>query len=863
MREFAYKYITYFFVYGLLFFCSAAIGQEKSQSNSKTASLKDSVIALPFEFKNNQEGSLFLNLPSLKEITFDREKNRYVIKEKIGNATISTPLFFQEEDYKKYRLNQDIRSYYKQKISALNKDKEGSKEAQKNLLPTYYVNSSLFQTIFGGNAIEVSTKGAIDVRLGVLYQNIENPQLSQQNRKTTSFDFDQQVTASISAKIGERLKVAANYDTKSTFDFQNMVKVEFIPTIPEEISSKFKKAKDKVNEVKSLKDGFESTKEDDIVRKIELGNVNMNVSNNLIAGSQSLFGLKSKLQFGPTTITSVFSQQKSETKTVTAEGGASVNEFSLQSSQYMANKFFFLSHYFRNNYNSALAKFPLINSPVNIIRVEVWITNRGTNTTDVRNIVALTDLGENGFDYYDSSKSNITSQGVNPIYTNGFYPDNKANSLIDIMEREGIRSIGTVKSSLPSMEQGTDFTMLENAKKLAPNEYTFHPQLGIVTLNRQLTDGDVLAVAFQYSITGVLDETGKVKVFQVGELSSDGISTDENLVLKLLRSEIKQPGERIWDLMLKNSYSLGAYQLQQEGFLLDLLYKDDRTGVAINSLQNAQTEGVADKTILNLVGVDVLDQNNFEKTRGDGYFDFIEGITVISENGTITFPSLEPFGRDMEARLDDEDSQFVFNELYTNTQTNAQNNYQNKDKYLLSGYYKSDASNGISLGAFNVPKGSVKVTSNGILLTEGADYVVDYLSGRVQIINPAIEASGAPVQVSLENNTLFNQQTKTYVGIDVEHIFSKKFQMTGTYLNVNERPLTQKASFGADPINNTMYGMTFNYDSEVPWLTKMVNRLPNQDTDVPSQLTVRGDFAYMRPGTPRGIDLEGEATTYI
>lgn len=859
MREFTHKYSSYFIVLGFLFFCNSVSGQDKLKNNTTTTSVKDSLVSLPFDFNEDQEGSLFLNLPSLKEVDFDRENNRYIIKEKIGNTTLTTPLFLQEEDYKKYRLNQDVKSYFQQKISALNKDKEGSKEAQKNLLPTYYVKSGLFQTIFGGNAIEVSTKGAIDIRLGVLYQNIENPQLSQQNRKTTSFDFDQQVTASISAKIGERLKVAANYDTKSTFDFQNMVKVEFVPTIPEEISSKFNKAKDKVNEVKSLQDGFESTKEDDIVRKIELGNVNMNVSNNLITGSQSLFGLKSKLQFGPTTITSVFSQQKSETKTVTAEGGASINEFSLQSSQYMANKFFFLSHYFRNNYNSSLSKFPLINSPVNIIRVEVWITNRGTNTTDVRNIVALTDLGENGKDVYDNNLSNITNVEVTPSMSYPYLnPDNKANSLNDLLTSEGIRSIGTVKSTLPSsMEQGADFTMLENAKKLAPNEYTFHPQLGIVTLNRQLTDGDVLAVAFQYSITG------SDQVFQVGELSSDGVSTDENLVLKLLRSEIKQPGERIWDLMLKNSYSLGAYQLQREGFLLDLLYKDDRTGVAINSLQNAQTEGVADKTILNLVGVDVLDQNNFEKARGDGYFDFIEGITVFSENGTITFPTLEPFGRDMEARLDGADAQFVFNELYTNTQTNAQNNYQNKDKYLLSGYYKSDASNGISLGAFNVPKGSVRVTSNGILLTEGADYVVDYLSGRVQIINPAIEASGAPVQVSLENNSLFNQQTKTYVGIDVEHIFSKKFQMTGTYLNVNERPLTQKASFGADPINNTMYGMTFNYDSEVPWLTKMVNRLPNQDTDVPSQLTVRGDFAYMRPGTPDGIDLEGEATTYI
>lgn len=795
------------------------------------------------EGKEIKEESLFLKLPTAKEVIYDPHSKRYIIKEKIGDVEVNTPLFMSTTEYKEYRLKEDMRSYYKDKISALNSDKEGSKEAQKNLLPTYYVNSSLFKTIFGGNQIEVNTQGSIDIRLGVLYQNIENPQLSEENRKNTTLDFDQQVTASIGAKIGERLKVTANYDTKSTFDFQNMVKVEFIPV---------------------MTNGFESEEEDDIVRKIELGNVSMDVSNNLITGSQSLFGIKSELQFGKTKITSVFSEQKSETKTVTAEGGASLNEFELQTSQYSANKYFFLSHYFRNNYNDALEKYPLINSSVNILKVEVWITNRGSTTTDVRNVVALTDLGEKGVDYYTDSETGIKKPNISnaEVLVSGTYsyenPDNTANTLNSVITDTRIRNIGTVKSALPvSMKQGSDFTILENAKKLSANEYSFHPQLGVLTLNRNLTDGDVLAVAFQYTITG--NET----IFQVGELSSDGIASDENIVLKLLRAEIKEPGKRIWDLMMKNVYSLGAYQLQSEGFLLDVLYKDDETGVAVNTLQNATTAGVSSQRIMNLAKIDILDQNNFEKANGDGYFDYVEGITVDSETGSIMFPTVEPFGRDMEALLDPADAEFVFNELYTNTQANAANNYQNKDKYLLKGYYKSDASSGISLGAFNVPRGSVTVTSNGIVLTEGADYVVDYLSGKVQIINPAIEASGAPVQVSLENNSLFNQQTKRYVGIDVEHKFSDKFQMTGTYLNVNERPLTQKVSYGADPIDNTMLGMSFNYDSEVPWLTKMVNKLPFQDTDVPSQLTVRGDFAYMLPGTPDGVDIGGEATTYI
>jgi hypothetical protein len=430
--------------------------QTTSRAQTQSEQVKDSLLNLPYGFKSHQKGSLFLNLPLVKEVVFDKELNRYVIREKQGDTVVDKPLFMTFEEYEAHRLREDISKYYKDKISAFNAQKKGSELAQRDLLPTYYVNSKLFRSIFGGNTIELNTQGTIGLRIGGLYQKIENPQLSEENRKNFNLDFDQQVTASIAAKIGERLKVTANYDTKSTFDFQNMVKVEFIPSMPSQFSQlneKFNNVKSKVDnlsqkvgnlsqkvgevqtkisDVKSLSEGYDSKDEDDIVKKIELGNTNMNVSNSLISGAQSLFGLKSVLQFGKTKITSVFSQQNSQAKTVTAQGGASLNEFELQTTQYEANKHFFLAHYFRNQYNKSLEQFPLISSPVNIINVEVWVTNRSTNTTDVRNIVALTDLGEKGDDVYDPNRSNITNEAV--VSERGAYsydyPDDRANDLI-------------------------------------------------------------------------------------------------------------------------------------------------------------------------------------------------------------------------------------------------------------------------------------------------------------------------------------------------------------------------------------------------------------------------------------------------
>jgi cell surface protein SprA len=45
--------------------------------------------------------------------------------------------------------------------------------------------------------------------------------------------------------------------------------------------------------------------------KIEVGNVSMPLNSSLIRGAQSLFGVKTQLQFGKTTIT-VFFTQKSQ-----------------------------------------------------------------------------------------------------------------------------------------------------------------------------------------------------------------------------------------------------------------------------------------------------------------------------------------------------------------------------------------------------------------------------------------------------------------------------------------------------------------------------------------------------------------------
>ena len=812
----------------LLFVCHTIIKAQTTlpivatKDTSKVAIQADS-LKLKYPFTSEQSGSLFLSDISQTEITYDATLKKYIIIEKIGDYQIKRPVYLTPEEYEKYKLKKDMLSYYKNKISATNSKKIGSLEAQKNLLPTYYVKSDFFESIFGGNTIEVNPQGSVLVKMGMLYQKVDNPQLSERNRSSFTFDFNQEISASIQAKVGTRLKVGAQYDTQSTFNFQNQIKLEYTPT------------------------------EDDILQKVEVGNVSMPIKNSLIVGAQSLFGVKTQFQFGKTKVTGVFAEQKSQSSTVAAQGGSTIEEFELQASDYDENRHFFIAQYFKDTYNAALKDYPLINSAINITKIEVWVTNRNATTTDVRNIVALADIGE-------SNQANI---GPANVVSNAgpLYPSNNANTIVDILTLDNaVRKIATVGNGLSpyAMQQGRDYSVLENAIKLRPDEFTLHPQLGFISLSRRLADSDVLAVAFEYTISG------DSNVYKVGEFTSDGITAPNNIVVKLLRSEIISTQIPMWDLMMKNIYSLQTYRMQQEGFRLELLYEDDATGVSINVLQNAQTTGVAEKTLLNLFDIDRLDQSQFVTPEGDGYFDYVEGATVNSEKGFIIFPTVQPFGEDLELKLTNTaDANYIFKELYNITKSEAKNNYQQKDKYLLKGYHKSESSNGISLGAYNVPQGSVKVTSGGRELVEGVDYVVDYQMGRVQIVNPSLEASNAPIEVSVENNAAFNLQTKRFLGIDIEHKFSDKFVAGATFLNLNEKPITQKTLYNQEPINNSIFGLNASYGTEVPFLTKLVNKLPNVNTDVMSNFSIRGDFAYLKPGSPKKIEQNGEATSYI
>ena len=800
--------------------------------------------------------------------TYDPLTNRYIYTEKIGSFNINYPVILTPKEYYALVAKENLRSYYKQKIDAFDGKKVGADDAQKNLLPEFYVKSDFFESIFGSNVIEVNPTGNVEMDLGVLFSKQDNPSFSPRNRSNFTFDFDQRISLSLLGKVGTRLQVTANYDTQSTFDFQQLIKLEFTPT------------------------------EDDIIQKIEVGNVSMPLNSSLITGAQSLFGVKAQLQFGKTTVTGVFSEQKSQSNTVVAQGGGTVEEFELFIRDYDENRHFFLAQYFRDTYDNALKNFPFINNKgLQITRIEVWMTNRSNRTENVRNIVALQDLGES--DKVGSTVNVLAAPGALPNNkNNAFDPTNIDGTAPNSQLNQNIRDVATVQAGIEvaNTKEGFDYAKLENARKLTNGqEYTLNADLGYVSLNQRLNNDEVLAVAFQYTLGG--------KVYQVGEFANDGIDAtnvttngqgqvtsvvNSNLVLKMLKSSITNVTQPVWDLMMKNIYDTGAYNLSQDDFKLNIFYNEASPlnfitpvganfNVDING--NPVTGATDDKDLiqnaplLRVFNLDKLNFNNDPQTRGDGFFDFVPGITVIPQNGKIVFTSAEPFGQylfnvlgggdyDNEASYNDDQNKYVYDVLYKSTKTAALEEVE-KNKFKLKGRYKSTGGDGIPIGSFNVPRGSVRVTAGGRVLVEGIDYTVNYNLGRVQILDEALKASNTPIEVSTENNAVFGQQTRRFTGINVEHKFNENFVLGGTLLNLNERPITQKANYGTEPINNTIFGLNGNYSTKVPFLTRLANALPNIDTDVESNLSLRGEFAYLAPGAPKGTDLNGEATSYV
>ena len=257
----------------------------------------------------------------------------------------------------------------------------------------------------------------------------------------------------------------------------------------------------------------------------------------------------------------------------------------------------------------------------------------------------------------------------------------------------------------------------------------------------------------------------------------------------------------------------------------------------------------------------------------DGVFDFIPNVTINPALGKIIFPVVQPFGKDLLAAFGSTPSNatpYLYQQLYDSVPTVALE-FPQFDRYIIAGTYQSSTSSVISLGAFNIPQGSVKVTAGGQQLVENQDYTIDYNLGQLRIINQNILASGLPINVSFENNSLTGFDTKTLFGTRMDYYVNDNLKLGLTYLHLSERPYTQLLNVGEDPISNGILGLDANFHSQADWISKALNALPFYSTKANSSITLTGEVARLFPGHSAVIgsqgqvyidDFEGAQSTY-
>jgi cell surface protein SprA len=736
-----------------------------------------------------------------QDVIYNDTLDRYIIGNKVGGTYVDAPIMMTPEEYRQWSAKQAMNQYYRSKNDEIYK----AKGKEKFDFSDMHFDLGPAEKIFGPGGVRIKTQGTAELKFGATMKNIDNPSLPIRNRKTTTMDFDEKINLNVNGKVGDKVNMNLNYNTDATFDFDSQ-------------------------NLKLKYDG----KEDDIIKLVEAGNVSFPSNSSLIKGASSLFGIRTDMQFGKLKLQMVASQKKSSTKSVSSKGGVQLTPFEIDAANYEENRHFFLSQYFRDKYDAGMKTLPNIMTGIQINRVEIWVTNKTGTTTNTRNIIALTDLGENENVY-------------NPMWgVSGSVPSNSANSEYSTMVNtysaaRDIDQTSTVLDGISNFVGGSDYEKLESARLLNSSEYTVNTALGYVSLKTSLQTDQVLAVAYEYTYGGT--------TYQVGEFASDITDTNKALFVKSLKNTSNNPAQGNWKLMMKNVYYL-ASSVEKDKFRLDVKYQSDTTGVYLTYIPETQ---VKDQTLLKVLGADRLDNNN--KAHSNGYFDFVDGYTV--SNGRVFFPEAEPFGKYLYNYLVNKGvpattaAKYSFTELYDSTKTVAKQ-IAEKDKFELVGQFRGTSANVISLGAYNVPQGSVVVTAGGVTLTEGSDYSVNYNAGEVTILNQSIIDAGTAVNVSLESNTDYSQQRKTMFGLNWEYDFSKNFQMSGTVQHLSEQSLTNKVNMGSEPLNNTLWGINLNWKKESQWLTNMLDKLPLLHLTQPSNISFTGEFAQLIAGQSHG-----------
>jgi cell surface protein SprA len=742
------------------------------------------------------------------EVRPDSTYSRMTARETVSGLTVRIPLTVDYLSYRQERLRYDLARTWRELLRLRQQEQAASRGLLDLRIEVPGGRSSAFSTLFGAPTVSLRVNGQADIDLGLSIQNNRDPNLPPQQQKRIDPLFGQNIRLGISGGIGDKLTVSTDWDTQRMLDFENRLKLQYI--------------------------GYE----DEIIKRIEAGNVSLQTPSQLISGGQALFGIRSDLQLGPVRLSTVFSQQDGERARIVLDGGVEENVFELKATDYEDDTHFFLGFYFRNRWGigpgQAFSRPPTILAEVQITDVEVWVLRQSQQRLqeNERDAVALLELGEAG-------ESRPPDPALDRFSDAVLERLRLSNQVTDILERElGVSPRAYVQGTFLRLEPGRD--------------YTFDPNLGYISLRTSLSNFQAVAVAYRY-----VDASGRL--VEVGDFARGGGSSGSQinrLVLKLIRPTNPVPGDPSWDLVLRNIYRLPGSNFRAGELQLDVVYRkpglpESRT---LPGLDIRQRDG-RPVSLLQLTGLDRLNDN--QAPQPDDRFDFLPGYTINEREGRLLFPVLEPFGSTLRqaiyqaaaerADLKELENTLVFDALYRETRVEARRDP--RDVYFIKGRSRGSARQQYSLGAGlgGVVEGSIRVLSGGVLVPPSA-YTVDYITGTITFTDPTYLQPGRQIIVEFEQQKAFRLQQKTLLGLRADYDAAENLKLGATFLQLGEQPIADKNRIGEEPVRNLIWGLDGNYTVESRWLTRLLDVLPLVQTKAPSKLQVRGEVAQLVPG---------------
>lgn len=736
-----------------------------------------------YPFPSSLPKLFYIQLPDEKTYVQRDSAGTYSSQRLLYQMQVALPHVMSFEEYTERSKESSIRQNWKQLV----REQRAQDLQQRGLLDFNFDipggEESAFTTIFGKPEVNLSINGTANMNVGASIQRTENPEIPEPQRKQVDPTFEQNLKLNIQGTIGDKLSIQTDWDTERDFDFMNRLNIVY--------------------------EGYE----DEIVKRLELGNVSMQTGNSLIRGGSALFGVKSIAQVGSLTLTSVLSQQEGEGNTETITGGAQEQDISIRPSDYESDRHFFLDFFTRQEFEGNVSNPQQQGQALQLTEVNVWALRETSQSQEgERQAIALGDLGVNqsGSTY---SPPDEDQDAFSDAMLEQYRDPAEGVSAADF----GVEPETFVEGYFVPMQEGVDYTLNRN--------------LGYISLKRNLGARQALAISFKYRDP----QTGQT--ISVGDVSQGG---SNRIFLKLVRPQTVTTTNMLWDLMMKNVYSLRTTNLTQDGLELDVKYTEEN--VPSSSLPLRET------FLLQDLGLDRVDQQG--ALGSDNKIDFSTSV-LNPATGTLTFPYLEPFGSRVEDLLSEtgltpaEISDITFNELYDEKRVNAQQS--SKDNfYLIEGTAKGSISDSYSLG-YSLVEGSVKVLANGQELQEGTDYAVDYSIGSITILNEQYLRRGQEIKIEYENNQLTQIGKKSFTGVRAEYQFTDNITLGSTYFKFKERPLQDKIRIGDEPVNNSVIGLDANAYFDAPWLTRAIDKVPLLQTKEKSSLSFSGEFAHLRP----------------